>query len=157
MAESGGLPSMGSHRVGHDWSDLAAAAANVCDISGKQFSQCATFFFLLTVIFDTDFFMLLRIGITRFFSFVFLFGEKEKFWLRWWRLCLQCRRPRFNPWVRRIPRLREWLHTPVFLPGASHGQRSLMGYSRWGCKVRHDWATNTFMSYWITFPFTNFT
>ena len=27
MAEPGGLPSMGSHRVGHDWSDLPAAAA----------------------------------------------------------------------------------------------------------------------------------
>ena len=27
MAEPGGLPSMGTHRVGHDWSDLAAAAA----------------------------------------------------------------------------------------------------------------------------------
>ena len=27
MEEPGGLPSMGSHRVGHDWSDLAAAAA----------------------------------------------------------------------------------------------------------------------------------
>ena len=27
MAEPGGLPSMGWHRVGHDWSDLAAAAA----------------------------------------------------------------------------------------------------------------------------------
>ena len=27
MAEPGGLPSMGSHRVGHDWSDFAAAAA----------------------------------------------------------------------------------------------------------------------------------
>ena len=26
--EPGGLPSMGSHRVGHDWSDLAAAAVN---------------------------------------------------------------------------------------------------------------------------------
>ena len=26
-AEPGGLPSMGSHRVGHDWRDLAAAAA----------------------------------------------------------------------------------------------------------------------------------
>ena len=25
--EPGGLPSMGSHRVGHDWSDIAAAAA----------------------------------------------------------------------------------------------------------------------------------
>ena len=29
MAEPGGLPSMGSHRVGHDWSDLAAAAATL--------------------------------------------------------------------------------------------------------------------------------
>ena len=28
MGEPGGLPSMGSHRVGHDWSDLAAAAAD---------------------------------------------------------------------------------------------------------------------------------
>ena len=30
MGEPGGLPSMGSHRVGHDWSDLAAAAAAIC-------------------------------------------------------------------------------------------------------------------------------
>ena len=30
MGERGGLPSMGSHRVGHDWSDLAAAAAEHC-------------------------------------------------------------------------------------------------------------------------------
>ena len=30
MAEPVGLPSMGSHRVGHDWSDLAAAAAEAC-------------------------------------------------------------------------------------------------------------------------------
>ena len=29
MGEPGGLPSMGSHRVGHDWSDLAAAAAKL--------------------------------------------------------------------------------------------------------------------------------
>ena len=28
MGEPGGLPSMGSHRVGHDWSDLGAAAAD---------------------------------------------------------------------------------------------------------------------------------
>ena len=27
MGEPGGLPSMGSHRVGHGWSDLAAAAS----------------------------------------------------------------------------------------------------------------------------------
>ena len=29
---------------------------------------------------------------------------------------------------------REWLPTPVFLPGGFHGQRSLVGYSPWGCK-----------------------
>jgi len=33
MAEPGGLPSMGSHRVGHDWSDLAAAAAATQSLS----------------------------------------------------------------------------------------------------------------------------
>ena len=29
---------------------------------------------------------------------------------------------------------RKWQSTPVFLPGKSHGQRSLVGYSPWGCK-----------------------
>ena len=37
-------------------------------------------------------------------------------------------------WVRKIPWRREWLPTPVFLPGEFHGQRSLAGYSPWGCK-----------------------
>ena len=32
------------------------------------------------------------------------------------------------------PLRREWLPTPVFLPGESHGQRNLVGYSPWGCK-----------------------
>ena len=39
----------------------------------------------------------------------------------------------FNPWVRKIWR-RNWLPTPVFLPGKSHGQRSLAGYSPRGPK-----------------------
>ena len=43
----------------------------------------------------------------------------------------QWRRPRFNPWVRKIPWRRAWQPTPVFLPGESHGQRSLVGYSPW--------------------------
>ena len=55
-------------------------------------------------------------------------------WLRWWRICLWCRklqcgRPGFDPWVRRIPWRREWLPTPGFLPGESQGQKSLPGYS----------------------------
>ena len=42
----------------------------------------------------------------------------------------QCRsRRRLSPWVGKIPRTRKWQPTPVFLPGESHGQRSLVGYS----------------------------
>ena len=59
--QPGGLPSMGSHRVGHNWSDLAAAA-NI------------------------------------------------------------------------IVRRRQWHPTLVLLPGESHGWRSLVGCSPWGCK-----------------------
>ena len=47
------------------------------------------------------------------------------------RICLQCMRHRFNSWVRKIPWRWEWLPTPVFLPGESHGQRSLIGHSPW--------------------------
>ena len=47
---------------------------------------------------------------------------------------LQCRRPGINPWVRKIPWSRKWQPTPVFLPGESHGQRSLAGYRPWDHK-----------------------
>ena len=40
----------------------------------------------------------------------------------------------FDPWVGKIPWSRKWQSTPVFLPGKSHGQRNLVGYSPWGCK-----------------------
>ena len=39
-----------------------------------------------------------------------------------------------HPWVRKISWRREWQPTPIFLPGESHGQRSLAGCSPWGCK-----------------------
>ena len=41
---------------------------------------------------------------------------------------------RFNSWVRKTPWRRAWLPTPVFLPGESHGQKSLAGHSPWGHK-----------------------
>ena len=44
------------------------------------------------------------------------------------------RRPGFNPWVGKIPWRRKRQPTPVFLPGKSHEQRSLAGYSPWGSK-----------------------
>ena len=41
---------------------------------------------------------------------------------------------RLDPWVGKIPWRRKWQPTPVFLPGESHGQRSLVGYGPWGPK-----------------------
>ena len=42
-------------------------------------------------------------------------------------------------WVWKIPCRRKWQPIPVFLLGESHGQRSLVGCSPWGCKrVGHD-------------------
>jgi len=42
------------------------------------------------------------------------------------RICLQCRRPGFYPWVGKILWRREWQSTPILLPGEFHGQRSLV-------------------------------
>ena len=61
-------------------------------------------------------------------------------WLRQWRTHLQCRRPRFNPWVAKIAWKKKWQPTPVFLPRESHGHRSLAGYGL--TKLGHDRATN---------------
>ena len=47
---------------------------------------------------------------------------------------LAMRRPRFDPWVRKIIWSKEWQPAPIFLPVKSHGQRSLAGYSLWGRK-----------------------
>ena len=50
-------------------------------------------------------------------------------WPSWYRICLQCGRPGFDPWVGKIPWRRERLPTPVFWPGEFLGL-----YSPWGCK-----------------------
>ena len=41
---------------------------------------------------------------------------------------------RVQSWVRKIHWKREWLPTPIFLPEEFYVQRSLVGYSPWGCK-----------------------
>ena len=56
------------------------------------------------------------------------------------RICMQCRRHRFYPWVRKMPWRREWLPTPVEnlnttatfrdFPGGSHGKRRYQGLSQ---------------------------
>ena len=50
------------------------------------------------------------------------------------------KRKRYNPCFQHIrgkqrkQRRRRWLPTPVLLPGKSHGRKSLVGYSPWGCE-----------------------
>ena len=46
-------------------------------------------------------------------------------------------------WVGKIPWRRKWPPTPVFLPGKSHGQRSLVGYSLWGLKKNQTQQLNS--------------
>ena len=54
----------------------------------------------------------------------------------------QCRRRKIDPWVGKMPCKRKRQPTPVFLPGKSHGWKSLAGYSPRGCKnIRYDLVT----------------
>ena len=76
-------------------------------------------------------------------------NSSPPFWiggLPWWlsgkEPTCQCRRCRSNPWVRKIPWRRKWQSIPVFLPGKSHGQRSLAGYLH---EVTKSW---TWLSDW---------
>ena len=91
-----GLLSMGLHRIGHDWHDLAAAAA--------------------------------RKGA----SLVTQMGK----------ICLQCRRPGLESWVRMIPWRKEWQLTSVFLPGDSMDRKAWCTTVYGLQRVGHDWATN---------------
>ena len=53
--------------------------------------------------------------------------------------CRRHKRHGFDPWVGKIPWMRSWQPTPVFLPGKFHQQRSLVSYSPESCRVRHHW------------------
>ena len=61
-------------------------------------------------------------------------SEGFPWWLSGKEPACQYRRLRFDSWVGKILWKRKWQPTAVFLPGNSHGQRSLAGYSPWGHK-----------------------
>ena len=80
-------------------------------------------------------------------------------WLRGKKPLCQCRRyksHRFNPRIGKIPWRRAWQHTPVFLPGESHGQGSPVGCSpggrrelaSCGSSASLKWNINTHLSSW---------
>ena len=60
----------------------------------------------------------------------------------------------FDPWVGKVPWRRKWQPTPVFMPGKSHGPRSLVGYSPWDHKESDMTERLHFIhSSWPLFPF----
>ena len=70
-------------------------------------------------------------------------------WLTQSRVCLQCRRPGFSPWVRKISWGGKWQPAPVFLPAESHGQKSLASPSPWGCKELDTSEQLTQLTEWL--------
>ena len=145
MGEPGGLPSMGSHRVGHDWNDLAAAAAS------WEWIPCSNLYNILRFTELSHSLSPQTFTRTRHDQFLLCPFNRKGYW-HWERLKLnhrlpiwhidkeptcqwrRCKRHRFSPWLGEISWGGEWQPTPVFLPGKSHGQRSLVGYCPWGHK-----------------------
>ena len=114
--EPGGLSSLGSHRVGHDWSDLAAAAAAVMLLEKAIAPHSSTVARKIPWMEEPG--RLQSVGLLR---------------VRYdWATSLSL--STFMHWRRK------WQPTPVFLPGESHGRRSLVGCSPWGRTAGHDWS-----------------
>ena len=116
--EPGGLPSMGLHRVGHDWSDLAVAAASF-SLEKAMATHSSTLAWRIPWTEEPGRLQSmgsLRAGhdwATSLSHFTFHFHALEK----------------------------EWQPTPVFLPGESQGQESLVGYG-----VTQSWTWLTRLS-----------
>ena len=65
-------------------------------------------------------------------------------WLRGKESACQCRRHNgqgFSLWLGKIPWRSKWQPDPVFLPEKFNAQKSLVGYSLWGHRAGHNWAT----------------
>ena len=95
---------------------------NIQLLKNKKNSLHITCLFPLCLLCSSLLFPHLHVGLPRWLS-----GKKKK--KRSTCQCRKCKRHEFNPWVRKIPWGRKWQPTPMFLPGKSHGQRSLVGYS----------------------------
>ena len=66
-------------------------------------------------------------------------------WLRRLRICLNCGRHEFNPWIRRIYWRKKWLPIPVFLPGNPMDKRALWATLQGSQRVRHNWVAKTIL------------
>ena len=136
--EPGGLPSTGSYRVRYNWSGSSSSSIHISPPSGASLppphpSPLGHHRAPRWVPHAIE-----QLPV----SYLFYTWLGLPWWLSGKELTYQCRKHGLDPWIRKIPWRRERQPTPVFLPGKSHGQRSLLGYSPWGHKrVGHDLAT----------------
>ena len=154
--------SMGSQRVGHDWSDLAAAAtAYMCPnhpecpstslptlslwvVPEHQFwVPCFMIYFTKHNVQDRphcwkwqNFILITEKYTTSLFSIhvMLLLTSQVVLGIKNLPANMRCKRLWFNPLLGKIPWRRAWQSTPVSMPGESHEQRTLVGYSPWGLK-----------------------
>ena len=119
--EPGGLTSMGSHRVRHDWSDLAAYLSERVTQFWKTHSLCVSQ--------RSNSAQSAQAAVVKYQGLCGLRGSPGGASGKG-PVCQGRRHNRlgFDPWVKKIPWRRAWQPTPVFLPGESHGQRSLTSY-----------------------------
>ena len=149
--EPGGLPFMGSHRVGHDWSDLAAAAgflkAILLILLGYYKVIICCIFIInvwITIVQKCEFFYILH-----FWCLVLVIGAGNGNPLQysclenpmdggaWWLQSMGSLRVGHD-WATSLSLFtfmnwrRKWQPSPVFLPGESRGRGSLVGCRLWG-------------------------
>ena len=148
MGEPDGLLSMGSHRVGHDWSDLAAAAAAAAEFTPSQGLGNHTELLCWKRPWCWERLRQEEKGTTEDemvgwhhrlngHEFEQTPGDSEGHGSL---LCC-------SPWGEKELDTTEWLNKQwqnSILAWRIHGQRRLVGYRPWGRRVRHDWATFTF-------------
>ena len=80
-------------------------------------------------------------------NFFFFFNVPR--WLSGKESTCLCKRRGFGSWVSKILWRRKWQSTPIFLPGKSHGQRRLVGYSPMGLQKSQTWLSEFFLFYTI--------
>ena len=108
---------------------------NRCDLMGQKYMTFGGQIYLRILAFGlptvwsrTSNFMFLRLNFYKGNRNIHLIGMLIglPWWLSWYRIHLQCRRPQFNSWVRKIPRRRDGLLISVFLgfPGGSDSKES---------------------------------
>ena len=137
--ESGGLQFKGSQSVGHDWATNTHTQLNTTKLS----DNCDLILLFKSSPYIRESYMnicIFRIlkAAAQIKNYEASGRVGERYRLPWWlsskESASQSRSRGLDPWVGKTPWRMKWQPTPVFLPGKSHGQRSLVDYSAQGPK-----------------------